>query len=327
MTLMDRSKTQFSRLLELDRRIRAGEHPNCLTFSADWEMAQKTVQRDIEYLRDQLQAPIEYDRKKKGFYYTDTQWFLPALSLAEGDLFYILLASKVLEQYRGTPVARHVEKVFEKVAAHLPEKLSVAPEQVFAKFTFTQAPSKPVDETIWTTVVRGLLHCRSVRISYRAMEARQPKDRLMDPYHIANMQGEWYVFGWCHREKMVIQFAIPRIIKAVITDQTFVVPADFDVRKLLAGVFGRFASSDRPQTVRLLFDKEVAPWVLEREWSPGQKIHQRKTGEVDLIFQVTGIFEVFRWVLSWGRYVTVLEPEQLKEMVQGEVKLMANKSL
>jgi proteasome accessory factor B len=285
-------------------------------------VAQKTIQRDIEYLRDGLGAPIEYDRDRKGYYYTDTTWFLPALSVSEGDLFYLLLASKVVEQYRGTPVAEHVEKVFRKVAEHLPDQISLKPDWVFSKFSFTSPPSKPVDVDIWETLVRGLLHRRSIRIVYRAMEAKLGKERVIDPYHMANLQGEWYLFAWCQREKMVIQFAVPRIRSAVLLDDMFEMPKDFDPAKLLANTFGRFALTDKPQTVKLLFDKEVAPWVLERQWSAKQKAVTRKNGDVELSFPAAGLFEVFRWVLSWGHYVKVQEPKELWEMVAKEVKLM-----
>jgi predicted DNA-binding transcriptional regulator YafY len=315
---MQRTKSQFNRLLELDRHIRSGSYPNCITFASEWEVAQKTIQRDIEYLRDSLGAPIEYDREKKGYYYTDTTWFLPSLTLSEGDLFYLMLASKVLEQYRGTPVAAHVEKVFAKVAESLPEKIAIKPEWVFSHFSFTQPPAKPVDHAIWETTVRGLLHRRSVRILYRSMESGKNKERVIDPYHMANLQGEWYVFAWCHREKMVIQFAIPRMKSAVLTSATFEEPKDFDPQKILSSTFGRFALSDKPQTVRLLFDKEVAPWVLEREWSPRQKVAKRKNGDIELSFPAAGLFEVFRWVLSWGRHVKAIGPEELKRMVRTE---------
>jgi len=103
---MKRAKSQFARLLELDARIRAGKHPNCLTFAADWEVSQKTVQRDIDFLRDQLGAPIEYDRHRKGYHYADKNWFLPSLSLSEGDLFDLLVASRALEQHSAPPIWR-----------------------------------------------------------------------------------------------------------------------------------------------------------------------------------------------------------------------------
>ena len=91
---MERNKSQFSRLMELDRQIRAGKYPNCLTFSKAWEVSQKTIQRDIDYLKFQLDAPLAYNRVEKGFYYTDLNWFLPSVSLSEGELFALLVAGK-----------------------------------------------------------------------------------------------------------------------------------------------------------------------------------------------------------------------------------------
>lgn len=117
---MKRNKSQFSRLLELDKRIRQGLYPNCLNFSADWEVSQKTVQRDIDFLRDSLNAPIDYDREKKGFYYTTTQWFMPSISVSEGDLVAILVAEKALEQYRGTDPGPSSEDPPAHVYAGLP---------------------------------------------------------------------------------------------------------------------------------------------------------------------------------------------------------------
>ena len=117
---MKRNKSQFSRLLELDKRIRQGLYPNCLNFSADWEVSQKTVQRDIDFLRDSLNAPIDYDREKKGFYYTTTQWFMPYISVSEGDLVAILVAEKALEQYRGTDPGPSSEDPPAHVYAGLP---------------------------------------------------------------------------------------------------------------------------------------------------------------------------------------------------------------
>ena len=322
---MKRSKSQFSRLLALDREIRAGRHPNCLTFSADWEVSQKTIQRDIEFLRDQLDAPIEYDREKKGFYYTDLNWFLPALSVTEGDLLALLVGTKAMEAYRGTPVAKELERVFGKLAELLPDEISLRPEIVFNRFTFTAPPSKPIDEAIWTTIVRGALHHRSVKMSYRAMEAEKPLERVIDPYHVANLAGEWYVFAWCHRSNEVRQFSIPRISKAALLTDTFTVSPSFDADKLLSTAFGRFTSDEKVHKVKLLFSHEIAPWVLERQWHPKQKVKKRKNGDIELSFEAAGLFEVFRWVLAWGRHVQVLGPNELKEWVVEEVRVMGGR--
>ena len=319
---MNRSKTQFSRLLELDKRIRQGQHPNCLSFSVEWEVSQKTVQRDIDYLRDELKAPIEYDREKKGFYYTKDSWFLPSISVSEGDLLAILVAERALEQYRGTPIARELERVFGKISDMLPDKISVRPELIFNKFSFTSPPTRSIDTNIWAAVVRGLVNQQVLRMSYKSIEKQTTTSWQVQPFHMANLQGEWYLFGKGVEEDFVRQFSIGRIQKVNVTDKKFEMPADFDSKKFLANTFGRFAGNNRTNGIRILFDKEVAPWILEKQWGPKQVIKSRKNGDLELTFCAAGVFEVFRWVMAWGRWAKVLAPTELKRMVDEEIAAM-----
>jgi len=321
MQQMERTKAQFPRLLELDRQIRAGKYPNCMNFATEYEVSQKTIQRDIDFLRDQMNAPIEYDSEKKGFYYKDKSWFLPALSLSEGDLFVLLVASKALEAYRGTPVAKELERVFTKITDLLPAKITMKPELVFSRFSFTSPPSKPVDEKVWTCVVRGLLHQQYVKMKYRAFEAKEEREQLLAPYHIANLQGEWYVLGSSDTHPGIRQFALARMKSAALCEKRFEFPGDFDPAKLVSRTFSRFVGTES-YAIRLLFDKEMAPWVSERIWHPNQKTATRKNGGIELTFHAAGLFEVYRWILAWGSHVKVLEPLELKNMVADEIKRM-----
>lgn len=99
-------------------------------------------------------------------------------------------------------------------------------------------------------------------------------------------------------------------------------PADFDAAKMLAGTFGRYAGGET-RTVRLLFSKDVAGWVTEREWHPEQSLRHRRGGQIELTFPAKGMFEVQRWVLSWGREVSVLGPTELQKAVSDEILAMA----
>lgn len=323
---MQRSKVQFARLIQVDQQIRKGKYPNCFSLAEELEVSVKTAQRDLDYMRDQLKAPIEYDPLKKGFFYTSGNWFLPALSLCEGDLLAVLLAERVLEQYHGTPVAKQLESIFKKIVESLPDKITIEPELVFSRFSVSGMPAKPVDHEIWAVVVRGLLHQQSVQVKYLTMETTQAKDRVIDPYHIANLQGEWYVFAHDHASDELRQFAIPRMQSAKLTNDRFQVTADFDPNKFLSVTFGRFAIGGvKPHAVKLVFDADVTPWVIERQWSPQQSVKKRSNGQVELSFPAAGLYEVHRWVLAWGHSVRVLAPKELKDMVRDEIKRMAVK--
>ena len=314
-------KSQLPRRLELDRMIRAGQYPNALTFAKKWEASQKSIQRDIEYLR-LAGAPLEYDPTRKGYYYTDQHWFLPALSMSEGDLFGLLIAATALEQYCGTPIAKQLEQTFTRLAALLPAKLTVRPELIFSRFTFTGPPAKPVDESVWLAILRGLLRQRSVRITYRTIESPRDKDRLIDPYHIANIYGEWYVIAHDHRLNGISRFAIANIQDTKVTDMYFRLPEDFDAQKFLSSAFGQLAGYGPSAVVKLRLDKEIVPQLLPNDWQPSEYAKQRPDGSVELTTQTCSLFEIARSVLAWGPHVTVISPITLKRIVEDEIKLM-----
>lgn len=50
---------------DVDRRIRRNEFPTKYDLMNEWELSERTVKRDIAYMRDRLGAPIEYSRSKK----------------------------------------------------------------------------------------------------------------------------------------------------------------------------------------------------------------------------------------------------------------------
>jgi proteasome accessory factor B len=327
---MQKNKSQFKRLMKLVELIREQKHPvNCLILGTDkenWGVSQKTVQRDIDFLRDQMNAPIAYDRERKSYYFTEATWSMPALLVSEGEILAVLLASRVLEQYHGTPVAASLRQIFRKLTEMLPDKVRVLPENLFSRFTFRGPPAKSVTPEVWSTVIRALCEQKTVRLQYRPFDATATtagKESQVNPLHVANLQGEWYLFGVHAGHDDVRQFAMSRIERATTTSESFVPPPDFDPEKLLADTFGRFAGTNASHAVRLLFSKDVATWVEEREWHPQQTIHRRRTGEIELSFPAKGLFEVQRWVLSWGHAVKVLAPKELQAAVRAEIRLMA----
>lgn len=322
---MNRSQSQFWRMVELDRQIRAGKYPNCISFAKKWEVTQKTVQRDINYLKYSLGAPLEYERDHRGYYYTDKSWFLPALLMGEGDLLAVLLASRVMDVYRGTPAAPVLRNIFRKITDLLPEKVLIQPEIINARFSFTLPPSRLVKNEVWTISVRGLLNQKTLAIEYRRPDDQKPYSFKLNPYHLANLQGEWYLFGAAENRDEVKQYSLSRIAKAKLTDESFIIPKAFDAAALVKGAFVKYAVPEKVYEISLRFEKEVTEWVCEKVWHEHQKITKLQDGAVELAFKAGGLFEVMRWVLSWGHQVSVLAPAELHNLVAEEIKLMARK--
>jgi predicted DNA-binding transcriptional regulator YafY len=323
--MMQRTKTAFTRLTALDRAIREGRHPNALTFSAEYEVSQKTVQRDIDFLREQG-APLGYDRERKGYYYTDINWFLPALNLNQEELQALLLAKMAGTALNNTPVVREYERILGRLIETLPSRPTCPPELVFERFSFIGTPAGQVAEKTWQTMATAVLTSHSVRIAYHSANTGQDTERVIDPYHLTNLQGEWYVLAWCHTRERIQQFSVAQVREVSLLKSTFEVPARFNPQQLLGSVFRRQVLGDDVYEVRLRFDKSVAESVTKRNWQPRQKAQLLRNGSVELSFPAVGLFEVSRWVLSWGSRVRVIAPTKLKAMVSAEIKQMKAQS-
>ncbi len=65
------------RLQWIDAQIRAGSYPNTRALAEHFEISRCQAQRDFDYLRDSLGAPLAYDAKRRGFCYTADAYVLP----------------------------------------------------------------------------------------------------------------------------------------------------------------------------------------------------------------------------------------------------------
>ena len=76
---------------------------------------------------------------------------------------------------------------------------------------------------------------------------------------------------------------------------------------------------DELYMVKVRISSAWARWVGEKIWHESQKAKKNGDGSLDLTFQLAGLDEIKRWILSFGPEAAVLEPEKLKEMVRKDL--------
>ncbi len=320
----DKFKPQYKRLLFIDKMIRAGKYPSCASLAAEWEVSAKTIQRDIDYLKYEMDAPIEYDKSRHGIYYNDKTWFLPAVLLSEGDILALLVGTHALEMYKGTPVAEELKSIYTRLAQLLPDKISMAPELIFNRFSFYGAPARPISADIWKTLIRAVLTQRVLHMDYASPRSKDPKQHTIHPLHLANIEGDWYVLAFETRWEDIAQFAVSRIMKAELKDEAFTMPKGFDAQRMMNDRFGKFvhASEGTKIAVRLLFKAKIAASIAEKTWHPEQELKWHRDGQLELAFPVRDLRDIMPWLLSHGSAVRPLAPQKLRAMVNAELEKM-----
>jgi predicted DNA-binding transcriptional regulator YafY len=317
---MAKFKPILERILFIDREIRARKYPNCTSLARHHEVSPRTISRDIEYMKDMLDAPIEFDSKHNGYYYTVENFFLPSMIITESDLFAVCIAEKALEQYRDTPVYGRLQSVFDKIRDLLPETVRVNTSWVDTDLTFKPESATRIKPEVWETISTALRLRHEVRLTHHS-PGHEDKDRTVQPYHLVNYRGEWYLIAHCLLKKEVRTFAVSRISSARDTEKEFAVTGDFNFEEYLGSHFGIMRDTEE-YTVKVRFAPELAPYARERVWNRDQEIIDGPDGSAVLSFRTRSLIELKRWVLSWGAGVQVMEPVALADMVRDELKSM-----
>ena len=108
----------------MHRIVQAGGYPNATGLARELEVCTKSVHRDLEFMRDRLGLPLEFDRHRNGYHYTQEVNAFPTLQITEGELFALLVAEKAVQQYRGTNFERPLLSALRKMAEALPDTVS-----------------------------------------------------------------------------------------------------------------------------------------------------------------------------------------------------------
>lgn len=101
------SPRHYERLALLDELIRTGKVKSAAAAARLLEVSVRTAQSDSDFLRDRFDAPLAKDRER-GWYYTDPDWRLPLVPLTQGELFALVLGSRMLEAAAGAAYAQEL---------------------------------------------------------------------------------------------------------------------------------------------------------------------------------------------------------------------------
>jgi predicted DNA-binding transcriptional regulator YafY len=311
---LPQSRPPLERMMRIHRSLADGGYPNQTRLAAELEVTTKTIQRDLDFMRDRLQLPIEFDPRRNGYHYTEEVEAFPTLQISEGELFALLVAEKALQQYRGTPFEKRLVGALKKLSRSLPDTISLNLSEWEQTISFRTTAEPTVDLGIIDSLSRSTLQRQQLRLRYRKPNTRQTEERTVDPYHLANINGDWYLFAFDHLRRAVRTFAAARIHEAVPTGKSFERPARFALDKHLRDSFG-VHSKDGDYSVVIRFEADVADYIREKRWHPSQELRELPDGGVELRLRLGSLGEIQRWVLGWGGSARVIEPPELARTV------------
>lgn len=211
-------------MMKIHDELRRGAQVNCSRLMRDLEVSRKTVVRDIGFMRDRLNLPIEFDPRTQTYRYTHPVSSFPTVHVTEGELMALLVAQRALQQYRGTPFHRQLAQSFEKLTAGLRDRISFSPADELSTVSFKNIGLGRTDLTVFNTLSAAVLKHEEVTFGYRKPGTTELSIRRVQPYHLANRENLWYLVGFDRERGALRTFAVPRIRDLITTGAAFARP-------------------------------------------------------------------------------------------------------
>ena len=301
--------------MRIHDELQANRLPNASTLSKQLETSTKTINRDIAFMRDQLGLPVLWDAQANGYRYSSYVDAFPTVQVSEGELFALLVAQKALEPYRGTPFQDPLESALKKLSEGLKDRVLLSLDRLNTPISFKFSGISNATLETFQLVTRAVAQEQELHFEYKNLDSKRHQKRRTHPIHLCCVENQWYVVCWDLNRNAMRTFALVRMRKLVFPGKRFKRPKDFDIQQHLKDAFGVFVGQSKHK-VRVVFDAWAAQLIKEKDWHPAQEIIELDEGRIEFRIELADLFEIERWILSWGSHAKVLGPAKLKHSIR-----------
>ncbi len=312
---------KFDRTYELHRLFSGRRVPISMEeIMARMECSKATAKRGIETLRDQLNAPLVYDRERGGYLYAEGEdaWELPGLWLTSRELVAMLAAIKFLNESGQGVVSEMLRPFRQKLEKILAGKYTGAGELI-KRVKILSMNARPQGD--WFHVVaEAVARRKQLFMHYHDRANDSHSERIVSPQRLVHYRDVWYLDAWCHTRQGLRTFSIDRISQARLTADAATDIGEAQLDRELAASYGIFSGAPKATAV-LEFSPAAARWVRSETWHHDQQGEELPGGGYRLKVPYSQETELVRDVLRFGAEVQVLQPMELRNAVRNQLQV------
>jgi len=315
---MDRTERFYKihQLLAARGAVRISEFLDALGVS------RATFKRDLEYMRDRLNAPIEWDRERRGYRFAGDaadagRYQLPGLWFNPSEIRALLTMQHLLADLQPGLLEPHVKPLLSRLRALLGSGEHSA-EEVERRIRIIHLGARRLALPQFELVANAVLDRQRLHIVYVSRSSNERTERDISPQRLVHYRENWYCDAWCHLRQDVRSFAVDAIQSAQPLDQKAKSVPDRELDEVLAAGYGIF-SGRKTAWAKLRFTPERSRWVSAEQWHPQQKGRFERDGSYLLELPFSDHRELAMDILRHGPHVEVLEPASLREAVKEQL--------
>lgn len=312
-----------TRLITLIMLLQRQPNQTATQLAQELDVSVRTVQRYMTRL-DEMGIPIYAERGPYGGYALVRGYKMPPLIFTPEEAVAVYLGTTFLEQVWGRLYQEAGRGALAKLDNVLPDEQRrevTWARQTLLAIGMHQAdpgPSAARLEKLWEAVHER----RRVSMLYRGRNQPESLQRDFDPYVLVHGWGRQYCLGYCHLRQGMRSFRVDRMLELALLEQTFEVPADFDLQAYVASE----PYFQHRVLVRLYFAPEAALQALDNQ-TQWDSLEEQPDGSIIVTSTIPELEVAASIVMNYGYLAVVLEPEALRELVRERARAIAARNV
>ncbi len=317
---------RLERFYKIDHLLRSNSAVSFRTLKEELGVSRPTLKRDLEYMRNRFNAPIEWDRVRRGYRFGDEpkygqRYELPGLWFSASEAHALLTMQHLLQNIEPGILGRRVRPL----QARLQKILGSADHsvtQVQRRIKILDMASRKAHVKYFNIVASAVLKRRRLHISYLVRSRNEMTERDVSPQRLIYYRDNWYLDAWCHSREDIRSFSLDAIHQALLLNVAAKNVKDGELDKVLASGYGIF-SGKKLAMAKLRFTPERARWTSLESWHPNQRGRTEADGSYILEFPFSDDRELIGDILRFGPDVEVLSPQTLRSQVAEKLLVSA----
>lgn len=311
---------QHERLYKIRHLLDAGRCVTPAQLQTLLEVSRATINRDIHALRHRMNAPIEWNDQRGGWYLDrqqpiiGDQFELPGFWLSAEEIHALLTMQHLISQLDPAGMlGSHIQPLMQRFAGLLDGGVP-AQAEVRRRIRVLTVGARRVQLPHFQALGSALLRRKRALIRYHGRTRDAADEREVSPQRLVHYRDNWYLDAWCHWRQALRSFAVDAVEQVLVLDRIAIDVPETDLDAELGTGYGIFAGH-QVQWAHLRFSAERARWVAKERWHPDQRGSHDATGRWTLSLPFSDPRELVMDILRHVPEVEVIGPQELRDEV------------
>jgi predicted DNA-binding transcriptional regulator YafY len=281
-----------------------------------------TLEKDIQTLREDHQAPIAYCKRRDGYYYRDPHFRLLKLMLTPDDMEAFERATEVLRATQGTASAQELMGALGKVRQSLDLIREVTTEPADARAVYVEDTTLGGNRQYVSVLIRAINKGLQVQFDYRKHEGEGSKRHRLHPLKLREVQDVWYLIGYEEAAGKEKTFGLDRMGNLSVTEEPCDVPEAVvhKVNQLFAHIYGITDSEGPVEEILLSFTPRRGKYVKAQPIHPSQQVVEDSAGQCLVRLSLIPNRDLMNHLRSYGPDVKILGPQSLVDAFKNDLQ-------